>query len=248
MVFSFFEFFPNNNILPVWIGSHFDKNTRLALEKIGCVRDFQKIFSYGIGSRDISTLKFLQKQQIETYLSRCLTLTFPRRENLKTQKEIVLVDLPLKYEKYIPKSLSNKARRINQRWVNTNHEHWSKTLEKAELLLAYYRDFAKLVITPALHVAAPCIAMGIPVILIADDPEENFQRYSALSGITKYYTVNDLRQKNIDFSPTISEIEDLKNLIVKNLYLSVLQSWGEPISLDELTRVREEIQNFNILE
>ena len=48
--------------------------------------------------------------------------------------------------------------------------------EATSELLERYRNEARLVITRALHCAAPCTAMGIPAVLIAKDPKENMTR------------------------------------------------------------------------
>ena len=52
-------------------------------------------------------------------------------------------------------------------------------------------------ITSALHCAAPCVAMGIPVLLISLNPAENANRFSALSGIVESKTLEDLKKSVI---------------------------------------------------
>ncbi|WP_141082403.1 polysaccharide pyruvyl transferase family protein [Campylobacter devanensis] len=49
---------------------------------------------------------------------------------------------------------------------------WKNLYRKTEDLLQTYKNKAKLIATSALHCAAPCTAMGIPVILIAKKPRE----------------------------------------------------------------------------
>lgn len=61
----------------------------------------------------------------------------------------------------------------------------------ARYVLERYRTQAKLVITSKIHVAMPCIALGIPVIFIVDNPFN--ERFDVLSGIVPIYSYKDIR-------------------------------------------------------
>ncbi|WP_348518297.1 hypothetical protein [Campylobacter sp. CCS1377] len=58
--------------------------------------------------------------------------------------------------------------------------------EQIKALLKRYENEAKLVIAIALHCASPCTAMGIPVVLLADNYNEQKTRFGALKGIEKF--------------------------------------------------------------
>ena len=241
------SFFTNHTINHVWLGTHFENETRNYLEKVFCIRRPKDLFNHDIGCRDLTTLNFCKKHNIDAYLSRCLTLTLPKRPTLTSQTKVFLVNIPLDWEQYIPDEKLKKAERINQRGPYLQHEHWTNTYKRTEQLLNKYSTEAELVITTALHVASPCLAMGIPVVLIADNPDENFQRFSALSGLIRVYTLKELQEKKINFYPENFDIQDLKEKMLKNLELSIKQSWGDCVSSSELMEVREFIQQYHLL-
>ena len=181
---------------------------------------------------------------VPSYLSRCLTLTFPRRTETDEHEKNFLVDIPESWENLLPKQILDESVRVHQRWVKFEDEHWSQSMERAEALLLEYKSKAKLVITTALHCAAPCVAMGIPVILIQEDSLENVKRFSALKGILPYYTVQDLQNGKINFSPNPVDIEPLKIALLENLKLSVKRALAIDVSLNELKDIRSEIEHY----
>lgn len=235
-------FLPNKNIIPVWLGSHFDEATQKYLKEILVMNP--NYFCPEVGCRDLYTLDFCRKFHVPSYLSRCLTLTFPRRTETDEHEKNFLVDIPESWENLLPKQILDESVRVHQRWVKFEDEHWSQSMERAEALLLEYKSKAKLVITTALHCAAPCVAMGIPVILIQEDSLENVKRFSALKGILPYYTVQDLQNGKINFSPNPVDIEPLKIALLENLKLSVKRALAIDVSLNELKDIRSEIEHF----
>ena len=235
-------FLPNKNIIPVWLGSHFDEATQKYLKEILVMNP--NYFCPEVGCRDLYTLDFCKKFHIPSYLSRCLTLTFPKRTETDKHEKVFLVDIPENWENLLPKKILDESVRVHQRWVKFGDEHWSQSMERAEALLSEYKSKAKLVITTALHCAAPCVAMGIPVILIQEDSLENVKRFSALKGILPYYTVQDLQNGGINFSPDPVDIESLKTALLENLKLSVKRALFVDVSLNELKDIRSEIEHF----
>ena len=80
-----------------------------------------------------------------------------------------------------------------------------------------YKDQASLVITSRLHAAVPCMAMGIPVILVS----ENFDgRFSWVEKYLPLYTP-DIFDK-IDWSPKAIDYEEDKEKII-NIYMNEIQ-------------------------
>lgn len=239
------DFLPNENLLAVFLGTHFKKETQNFI--IDVINHFPNYFSgKEIGCRDKFTLNFCQKHDIKSYFSRCLTLTLPKRKILNTQKKIFAVNLNKKFETYLPKTIRSNIEHINQKVVFENAIFWHKHYASALSLLTRYQNEAKLIITTALHCAAPCVALGIPVILIKDD-EEQEDRFSTLDGILKIYTLKELKQRQINFNPTPPNIEELKQAILNNLKLSILKAWGEEINEKELLNIREKIARFNVV-
>ena len=240
------NYLPNEKLLPVFIGTHITTSKRdefcLMLKENP---DYFKNMNFGC--RDTSTLKFMRENGLSSYLSRCLTLTFPRRDANIEYNKIFIVDIPEKFLKYIPKEILNNAEIVSQKIVDSNKNisefnNYEKYIAQTKDILSKYRDTAGLVITSALHCASPCIAMGIPVILI--DFEKKNDRFGSLDGIIKIYNKQDLISGNIDFNPIPPDIEDLKQLMTKNVELSIKETFEEEIDKEELNKIRKKISKY----
>ena len=238
-----YTFLPPSNVLPVWIGTHFTSTIHSFLRKVLVV--FPNYFSSTVGCRDLSTLRFFRKNHISSYFSRCLTLTFPLRNSNKNANNIYIVDVPSHLMEYIPRSIKDNSIYVNQRFVNVQYEHWTDSLIRTKNLLDEYKNSAKLVITTALHCASPCIAMGIPVILIDNTIGEKNPRFSALSGIINPINIDDLKRNKIDWSPSPVNIEKLKDAMIKNVSLSVDEVLYRKES-NETKEIRKFIENFRV--
>ena len=237
-----YYFLPINNLLPVFVGTHFSKHTQNFLRAFLGRLDYKNFRD--IGCRDLFTLDFCKKYKIDSYFSRCLTLSLPKRTPKSTQTKIFLVNVKKEFLPYIPDDILKNAEFINQRRV-LGERHWSEWYQESQNLLMRYKDEAKLIITNALHCASPCTAFGIPVILIQDDIEQN-TRFSALYGILHYYTLQDFIDKKVDFNPKAPNIESLKNDMLINLDLSIKKALGIEIDEEFLNDIRFKIANFHI--
>ncbi|MBR1649188.1 MAG: glycosyltransferase [Alphaproteobacteria bacterium] len=242
-----YNFIPNNKITPVWIGTHI---TPCMKHFVGQFVNYNPQYFAGktIGCRDKDTLDFFRGLGIDAYSSRCLTLTLPKRKVTDNCKEVFIVDLPERYYQYIPQELMKNARIIKQRCIDGKQAYRSyfnsgdKYLKSAGDLLQKYADEARLIITTALHCASPCTAMGIPVVLI--DLEEKNTRFSALDGIIKIYSVNDLKNGKVDFNCSAPDIEKLKSDLISNVKLTLAQEQGMEVDKQELERIRNNIAEF----
>ena len=243
-------YMPNEKILPVFIGTHITTPKRK--EFLLYIKKNPKYFNkITFGCRDTSTLNFMRKNNVNSYLSRCLTLTYPKREVNINPKDIFIVDMPEEYLKYVPNELLEHAKFVNQRAIDTDKDtsyflNYERYMKQTSDLLSEYRNNAKLVITSALHCASPCIAMGIPTILI--DFEDKNDRFGSLNGIIKIYNKQDLINRNINYSPEVTNIEDLKQLMIKNVELSIKQAFDEEIDEKELNNIRQLIEKYNIID
>ena len=220
-----FSFLPNKFLNPVYVGVHFNSQAQLYIEKLLSLKpDLFKDIE--IGCRDYSTLCFCKRNRIAAYYSRCLTLTFPVRPVMESQKKVFFVNIPESWNTLIPLSLRTDAVRINQRKISSDCESWWDFLENAEVLLERYRTEARLVITTALHCASPCLAMGIPVILFAENPKEDLVRFSALEGLIEIKTIEDLLQGKVNFNPSVVDLKDLKKAMMINLRYELNRKMG----------------------
>ena len=239
-----YDFLPPKNILPIFIGAHFTDYIQSYLLYLlaRCPYYFD---DKTIGCRDLYTLEFCQKLGLNAYLSRCLTLTLPKRKLKPSQNKIFFVGLPDSFLPFIPKDIKNQAERINQQAFMSGNLTSHHFFDAANTLLERYKNEAKLIITSALHCASPCTAMGIPVILCQQN-DEQLTRFSALDGILPIYTLDDFKKKRVDFSPSAPDIEQLKSAMLENLSLSLQESRGENVDLKRLLECREYIKNFRV--
>ena len=238
-----YNFLPINEVTPIWIGTHFDQNTEVLMNKVLTVKP--NFFQADVGCRDLSTLKFCQTNNVPAYFSRCCTLLYDYNHNINA-KDIYLVNIPDDIENLLPKYLTKDAVRINQRKVFVGNEFWTDVMSRAEDLLTDYANNAKLVITTALHCAAPCIAMGVPVILVMQEPIENSRRFSALTGLLNPVTVDDIRNNNVNYDCEPVNIASLKEAMLHNIRLTIERTRGNVINLKELNDTRDCIRRFNI--
>ena len=86
--------------------------------------------------------------------------------------------------------------------------------------------------------------MGIPIVLLADNPDENLVRFSALDGLIEVKTLKDLEQGKVNFKPQVLDIELLKQAMLTNLRYELNRQVGlknDDINIDE---VRTLIRSF----
>jgi hypothetical protein len=190
-------------------------------------------------------MNFLKKRGIEVYLSRCLTLTFPRRDAKIKGEKIFFIDPPT----WLTPSLGDKKfKRLYEKAifltqvVDENISILSDEIksEMAVSRIELLRNEAKLVITSRLHIAAPCIAMGIPVVLI---PRTSTPvRYEAIKGFIPIYFIPSRRLRYFGiFAP-------LLRFIVRIIYVRFVIDWNpkvpniEKLKIDMISNTRIKIK------
>lgn len=192
----------SDKIIPVFLGlslmdGHIDEDERAYL------RRFEPI-----GCRDEHTMEQLRKQGIFAYLNGCMTATLPRLRNEISPKinRILCVDVGEDLRGLIPKEYRSKCEFITQMVYNVDD-----AAQTAREYLDYYLKNADLVITTRLHCAVPCMAMGIPVVLLKED--YSF-RFPWLNKLLPVYTNDNL--KHINWNPRPIDYEKLKKRILEN--------------------------------
>ena len=232
----------SDKITPIFIGFHLNdvNNTRQRFirEKI-----YEKMKPYQpIGCRDRGTRDFLKSLGLDAYFSGCMTLTFDKRENTPTNGKTFIVDLDKKVMKKLPKKIKDKGN-----FSISHFYYWDEypvTKQGAEefeqyarKILSRYKNEANLVITSKIHVAMPCIALGIPVIFITDHTDNI--RFDVLNGIIPIYSYKDMRF--IDWTPTAADIDKLKQAIIRNAIAQIKGTEKEKI---EARKQLEEATNL----
>lgn len=182
---------PSVFIHPLLLGCHF----KVAMERAGAFDgagvDFLRKFG-SVGARDTGTLELLEKNNIDSYFSGCLTLTLKSFPNVEKTNEILLVDPLLKthaaplgdilsetenlrnllqeHTDFPIKILSHKSSHPLSHFGN------EERMEHVEQRLKQYQA-ARLVITARLHCALPCLALGTPVLLMENTQTSRIGTY-----------------------------------------------------------------------
>lgn len=177
-----------------------------------------------VGCRDIHTYDLMCNYQIPAYLAGCITITFPKRkEQLKEYQCNYFIDTPLSLVPFIPKKLLQNA-------VVLNNEGYGIVLDYTENIPPYkfalnrlraLRDTARIVITSRLHIAAPCVAMGIPVIFATDTYKST---YSAVEKYIPMYTKE--MYSEINWDPLQKSFEVEKHLLLQQAKDAVLHAYN----------------------
>lgn len=203
----------------------------------------------GVGCRDIYTVKYLQSLGIDAYLTGCLTLTLPRRSKEQAQKadKVYLLDVPGDVMDIMPRELKDEAIILSniERYENPGnsnrvsvtdaHEEHRKGEERVFLL----RDTARLVVTSKLHIAAPCLAMGIPVILAKNHFGE---RFGFIDRLIPTYTSEHYGE--IDWNPVPIEFE-MDKAKIKEVFFNKVRAAASRVELENMWSKKTPVYNID---
>lgn len=133
-----------------------------------------------IGCRDMFTTEQLQKLGVNAYFTGCITLTLPEMPRKDMGRYICLVDMPPEVEKKIRKMLEGtgvEVRIYTHTRQRTPDMSWEDREKMIEERLTIYQN-AICVVTKKLHCSLPCLAMGVPVLLLKEmDDDIRFRPY-----------------------------------------------------------------------
>lgn len=223
----------SQKIIPLFFGMHFHD------DYIPTEMREQLIHFGPVGCRDEETMCNMRSHGVYAYLSGCVTALFTRRNiDDEKQKKVLLVDAPDEIESYMPLHLKENMEYMTHIYQfdrmqgenYTTEKEASDAYQETRRLLQYYKDYASLVVTQRLHVAAPCMAMGIPVILARRDGFSG--RYAWIDKWLPLYTKD--KWKNIDWNPGIVEYEEEKKFIkefLRNRLKSTYEQYRDMVQI-----------------
>ena len=194
---------PSPSLLPLFISFHLTQgilpNSLFELTPSETLlneenKEYLRAFS-PIGARDLSTLELLERNQIESYFSGCLTLTLPENDENKVEDVIYLVDVDDEIAAACRKYNPGEIRIVSH--VDFHLLNSTDRFNKAKKLLDCYKT-AKCVITSRLHAALPCLAMKTPVLLI--NTQEDQYRFSGLNLLVRNISKKDFLAGRQDFN------------------------------------------------
>lgn len=200
----------------------------------GLIREYLSDFKahQPIGCRDTATRNLFREQGVDAYITGCLTMTLPLRDERPAVAKTFFIGgegpgkMPKSLKRQTPSQVTRTSVYQHQREPVTslplNDKDALRAAELAAELLATYRREASLVVTPLLHAAGPSLAMGIPVILARKDERD---RFTAINRLLPVYTPGDFDA--INWNPARPEIENLKQCLT-TLVARALEGGGGP--------------------
>jgi len=167
---------PSEYIYPHFVGFHYADHQLAKQPGSGAKYEFLEgiggdyLKAYGpIGCRDNFTKEQLSKLGIESFYSGCITLTLPKQpETADKNTYICIVDVDKRVKKKIKEKLENEdieIREFSQSREKNDEISWEDRMAIVKERLTVYQN-ARCVVTKRLHVALPCLAMGVPVFLV----------------------------------------------------------------------------------
>lgn len=212
---------PSPAIIPIYWGMHITNwnKTWQHLKNEQCIEHFNA--NAPIGCRDSFTTQELKQLGIDTFYSKCLTLTFPKRKSKPTNGKAIIVDA-----EHIPMPDKIKKHAICIRHNVPHHLTENEKYNLAIELLDFYKQKASIVYTTRLHCALPCLAMGIPVVFFGNSSD---YRISLLPDIG--LNINDI--KGLGLNNYANKLEGIDNVEMKNLISNT--EWSPaPLDLEEI--------------
>lgn len=210
-------------INPLFIGIHF---TQSFLQTVFADENIEYLQQHApIGARDLATLYELQKRNIPSYFSGCLTLTL---ENDCTERNdiIYLVDVPEACITHI------KSRATSPVVVLTHNKYILQSLsqenrtEYATYFLNLYKK-ARCVVTTKLHVAMPCLGLETPVLFIqpTHKGDQIDPRLTGLVDFTHSCFREDLCNNKIDYNFDNPPQNSGAHLPFRENLIKVISTW-----------------------
>lgn len=243
------NFPPSDYIVPHLVSMHFSTGDNWTIEKSLYLQKYGKDYlnkNGPVGARDFATRERLTELGIDNYFSGCMTLTLEKFENVKKGDYICSVDLG--------EEKNNKLRNL---YSGTNQEiiyvdqsldpeknsriTYAKRFENIENLLKLYQG-AKAIITTRLHCALPCLALGLPVILIYN--KDSFDRLASFKNLMTMYTNEEFLEKvtELNYSRNDEEINKIRNPLIDSCKKFIDEVKDRPenkqlLEIEEYTKV-----------
>lgn len=228
------DFFPlPKDIIPVFMSLHlhddiFDNREDL----ISYFRQYEPI-----GCRDEYSCNYFRKHGIESYIMGCYTLCLPRRkDDAINANKVYVIDGSRELIDVLPKDVKEeciyRSHAVKFREYPVTHEEDDRLVELAKDYLSEYARNASMVITSRIHAAAPCMAMGIPVVLATNNADF---RYAWIDRFLTVYQVEDY--DSIDWNPKVVNIEDVRTWLFKFFKRAIETGKGDRECLQKLDSI-----------
>ncbi len=170
---------PSEYILPLFVGMHYTDNETAKQDGSPVKTQFlqglggEYLNAYApVGCRDSFTERTFKELGINAYFSGCITLTLPKQPIIRPKREYIcctdVTEPIIKRARSIADGTDIEIKVIKHYKDYRNSDaSWAEREQAVKELLTVYQN-AKCVITRRLHCALPCLAMGVPVLVIND--------------------------------------------------------------------------------
>ena len=185
----------NLQIEPLLISMHINPYSEATLEAFKKKASARFLNTHcPVGARDLTTLKFLQKNGVESYFSGCMTLTLTKDKKIKRRDYILAVDVSDKIYEGLKKRTTARIVRIGVMRTTELSAEAKEAIAKYYLLL--YQS-AKAVITTRLHCLLPCLALETPVLAIL---KQEPKRYAGLIELAHHTTEKEFLKDKVIYN------------------------------------------------
>lgn len=209
---------PSNRIVPLIISLHLAEGFLPYAFSNEAVHYLKK--HAPIGARDLNTLNELQKRNIPSYFSGCLTLTL-NNDCQERCDVIYAVDLDDECVEYIKSKTNTPVEKISHIIDNEMAlKPEKRTAYLNELLEKYKR--AKCVVTVRLHATMPCLAFETPVLLLCS-PDD--RRFFGLRELAYNCTKDELLSGSVDFDFDKPQENPKEYLTLRENLLRIVKNW-----------------------
>jgi hypothetical protein len=186
---------PSSSIEPLLISIHF---TRKFVPFAFTDEAIAYLKAHGpVGARDYFTLWELQKRDIPSYFSGCLTLTLENPSKSQKRKNVIYaVDISPECVDFIRSKTKCSVVPLTHIISQEMSLDRQKRLEYTRDILRRYQR-AKCVVTSRLHAAMPCLALETPVLLINTATDQ--YRFDGLRELCHNCSQDELLNGSVDF-------------------------------------------------
>jgi len=189
----------------------------------------ERTFKYQtIGCRDHETALLFNKNGFKAYVSGCLSQSL-KQNKLDYNDSFTKIPLFCGIEN---SKLSEKLKIENDAYIYLKNqrkdfnvfplkiEQMQNCRLEAKNLLTLYSNHCSICITSLLHCAGPCAAIGIPAIIVREDP--NNLRFSSIRNYLEIYRASS--DYSFEFFATRAKTMNIRNNMLSNLINAICES------------------------
>lgn len=207
---------PHPRLWPILMGFHIRLFQSPSLISPASIEYYRR---YGpVGTREKYTDALLREQGVDSFVSHCLSILFPRRMiNSDCQNEVFIVSR----DERLFERLQSRFETAQCILHYSGSRDFSANMERASGVLVLYETRARLIVTSLLHCALPSIAMGIPTIVFyplnnGALSSSDRERFSSLADLMPVYDMHDL--EDIDWNPVAPDMSEVKLNLLDRFY------------------------------